>query len=138
MHLPGGVPIKLTLNGGISPVESADGRYLYNAKYEKGGVWRLSLQGGEQSEETEVIAKLSGGAWPDWTLGSDGIYYLKTDKFPGGWIDFYEFASGKTIPLWHLDRNSGWGLSLSRNGRSLVFVQNEFAESNIMLVKNFR
>jgi Tol biopolymer transport system component/DNA-binding winged helix-turn-helix (wHTH) protein len=138
MHLPDGVPIKLTANGGISPVESVDGRYLYYAKYEKGGVWRLPLQDGQQSGETEVIPKLPGTAWPDWALGSDGIYYLKTDEFPGGWIDFYEFASTKTIPLWHLDRNSGWGLSLSRDGRSLVFVQNEFAESNIMLVKNFR
>jgi Tol biopolymer transport system component/DNA-binding winged helix-turn-helix (wHTH) protein len=137
VRLPDGLPIKLTSNGGISPVESADGRYLYYAKYEKGGVWRLCLQGGEQSAETEVIAELSGEAWPDWALGVDGIYYLMTDKGPGGWINFYEFASGKTIPLWHLDRDSGWGLSLSRDGKSLFFVQNEFAESNIMLVKNF-
>ena len=138
IHMPDAVPSKLTPDGGISPVESADGRYLYYAKYEKGGVWRLPLQGAQPSEETEIIPKLPGTAWPDWALGSDGIYYLKTDQFPGGWIDFYEFASGKTITLWHLDRNSGWGLSLSRDGRSLVFVQNEFAESNIMLVKNFR
>jgi Tol biopolymer transport system component/DNA-binding winged helix-turn-helix (wHTH) protein len=138
MHLPDGPPIKLTRNGGISPVESSDGRYLYYAKYEKGGVWRLPLQDGEQTAETQVIPDLPGDAWPDWTLGLDGIYYLKPDKLFGGWIDFYEFASGKTIPLWHLDRFYGWGLSLSQDGRSLVYVQNEFAESSIMLVKNFR
>lgn len=138
MRLPGGAPVKLTPNGGISPVESADGRYLYYAKYEKGGIWRLSLAGGEQPEETEIIPDLSGGSWPDWSLGSDGIYYLKPDKFSGGSINFYEFASGKTIPLWHLDRSYCWGLSLSQDAKSLVYVQNEFSESNIMLVKNFR
>jgi Tol biopolymer transport system component/DNA-binding winged helix-turn-helix (wHTH) protein len=138
MRAGGGAPTKVTRNGGISPVESADGRYLYYAKYEKGGVWRLSLQAGDQAEETELIPELPGGAWPDWALGSDGIYYLRGDKSSGGWINFYEFASSKTIPLWRLDRNSGWGLSLARDGRSLVYVQNEYAESSIMLVKNFR
>jgi len=29
-------------------------------------------------------------------------------------------------------------LSVSHDGKSIVYVQNEFAESNIMLVKNFR
>jgi hypothetical protein len=33
---------------------------------------------------------------------------------------------------------TGWGLSLAPDGKSLVFVETEFAESNIMLVKNFR
>jgi hypothetical protein len=29
-------------------------------------------------------------------------------------------------------------LSMSRDGKSILYVQGEFAESNIMLVKNFR
>ena len=138
MHLPDGLPVKVTRNGGISPVQSTDGRFLYYSKYERGGVWRLSLEAGQPTEETEVISDLPGEAWADWALGSDGIYYLKEDRSPGGWFNFYEFASAKTIPLWHLERKSGWGLSLSPDGRSVVYVQNEFAESNIMLVKNFR
>ena len=136
--LPDSTPIRVTRNGGISPVESADGRYLYYAKYEKGGLWRLSLQGGDQFKETEIIPDLPGWAWPDWALSSDGIYYLKEDRSSGASIHFYDFSSGKIFPISHLDRDSGWGLSLSRDGRSLVYVQNEFAESNIMLVKNFR
>lgn len=135
--LRGGPPIKLTTNGGISPVESSDGRYLYYSKYEKGGVWRFSLQPGEPVQETAIIPDLPGPGWPDWALASDGIYYLKTDKFPEEWIRFYEFASGKTFPLWRVERDTGWGLSLAHDGRSLVYIQNEFAESNIMLVKNF-
>jgi len=131
----GGSPIKLTKNGGISPVESPDGRFLYYSKYEEGGVWRMPLQGGP---ETEVLNEVEGGGWPDWALSSDGIYFLRYDKFPHVSIQFFEFATHKTTPIWSLGKEPGWGLSMSRDSKSIVYVQKEFAESNIMLVKNFR
>jgi hypothetical protein len=59
-------------------------------------------------------------------------------KFPDAFIEFLDFASGKTFPVWKLEKEPGWGLSLSSDGKSLVYLQNEFAESDIMLVKNFR
>jgi hypothetical protein len=37
-----------------------------------------------------------------------------------------------------LEKEPGWGLSVSRDGKSIVYIQSEFAESNLMLVKNFR
>jgi hypothetical protein len=53
-------------------------------------------------------------------------------------IQFFDFTTRKTIPLWTLDKEPGWGLAMSPNGKSILYVQGEFAESNIMLVKNFR
>lgn len=135
MPVEGGSKVRLTKNGGISPVESPDGRFLYYCKYEHGGVWKMPLQGGE---ETEVVKDVEGGGWPDWAIGSTGIYFLRFGKFPRVSIDFFEFATGKTVPIWSLQKNPGWGLSLSKDGKSIVYIQNEFAESNIMLVKNFR
>jgi hypothetical protein len=41
-------------------------------------------------------------------------------------------------PIWTFDKEPGWGLAVSPDEKSIVYVQNEFAESNIMLVKNFR
>lgn len=135
MPVQGGPAVRLTKNGGISPVESADGRYLYYCKYERGGVWRMPVQGGE---ETEVLSDVDGGGWPDWGITSNGIYFTRFGKFPHVSIDFFEFATGKTVPIWTLDKKPGWGLSISNDGKSIVYIQNEFAESNIMLVKNFR
>jgi Tol biopolymer transport system component/DNA-binding winged helix-turn-helix (wHTH) protein len=135
MPVQGGSPTKLTKNGGISPVESPDGRFLYYCKYEQGGVWRMPLQGGE---ETEVLGDLEGGSWPDWAVSSTGIYFLRFGKFPKVAIEFFEFATHKTIPIWALDKQPGWGLSMSRDGKSIIYIQDEFKESNIMLVKNFR
>jgi hypothetical protein len=36
-----------------------------------------------------------------------------------------------------LQKEPGWGLSMSRDGKSIVYIQNDFSESNLMLVKNF-
>jgi Tol biopolymer transport system component/DNA-binding winged helix-turn-helix (wHTH) protein len=136
MLFPGGSPVQLTRNGGIAPEESPDGRYLYYAKYEQGGIWRMPLQGGA---ETEVMSDVGGGgSWPEWALRSNGIYFLKEDEYPKVSIDLFEFAADKTIRIWKLEKEPGWGLSMSRDGKSIVYIQNEFSESNLMLVRNFK
>ena len=134
MPLQGGSPIQVTKHAGISPQESADGRYLYYCKYEQGGLWRMPLESGD---ETEVLKDVGGGGWPDWALGVEGIYFLKFSKFTDVSIEFLEFTTGKTHRLWTLQKEPGWGLSLSSDGKSIVYIQDEFAESNLMLVKNF-
>lgn len=132
----GGAPVRLTKHGGIAPVESFDGRDLYYSKYEQSGVWRMPLQGGEESE---VLSDIDPGGWPNWALSRDGIYFLKLGKFPHAELAFLDFGSGKTHVLWSFEQKEpGWGLSLAADGKSLVYVQNEFAESNLMLVRNFR
>ena len=131
----GGSPIQLTKNGGISPVESPDGHFLYYAKYEQGGLWRLPLRGGE---ETQILGDISGGEWPNWAGTSSGIYFLKFAKSRHGTIEFLDFATHKILPLWTLENEPGWGLSISRDGKSIVYIQDEYAESSIMLVTNFR
>jgi Tol biopolymer transport system component/DNA-binding winged helix-turn-helix (wHTH) protein len=136
MSVHGGSPIKLTKNGGISGVESSDGRFLYYSKYETGGVWRMPIAGGEESRVLDEVG--GGGSWPNWVLTSDGIYFLRFDKSPHVTVQFFDFASSKTIPIWTFEKEPGWGLAMSRDGKSILYVQNEFAESNIMLVENFR
>lgn len=132
--LEGGSPIQITKHAGIAPQESADGRYLYYCKYEQGGLWRMPLEGGD---ETEVLKDIGGGGWPDWVLSAEGIYFLKFSKPSDASIEFLEFATGKTHRLWTLQKEPGWGLSLSPDGKSIVYIQNEFAQSNLMLVRNF-
>jgi Tol biopolymer transport system component len=123
MPFHGGSPVRLTKNGGISPVESPEGRYLYYVKYEQGGLWKMRLEGGE---ETQLLTDIGGGGWPDWALGANGIYYLKYGKFPRVSIDFYEFASGRTIPILSLDKEPGWGLSLSNMASRLCTSRMSF------------
>jgi Tol biopolymer transport system component/DNA-binding winged helix-turn-helix (wHTH) protein len=104
MPVQGGSPVKLTRNGGISAVESTDGRFLYYCKYEQGGIWRMPVEGGN---ETEVLPEIDGGGWPNWAISSKGIYFL-IDQFPRVTIQFFEFATHKTMPVWILEREPGW------------------------------
>lgn len=131
----GGTPLQLTKRGGISPVESFDQRYLYYSKYEQTGIWRMPLQGGE---ETEVLSNIDPGSWPNWSLSPEGIYFLKFGKFPHAELAFFDFADGKSHVLWPLEKRLGWGLSLAPDGKSIVYIQGQFAESNLMMVRNFR
>jgi Tol biopolymer transport system component len=134
MPVQGGDPVQLTRHGGISAVESIDGHYLYYSKFEEGGVWRMTAEG---RDETQLL-DISGDGWPNWALTSDGIYFLKFSKSSPPVIQFLSFATGKTHIVWTLAREPGWGIGVSSNGRSIVFTQGDFAESNLMMVENFR
>jgi hypothetical protein len=95
----------------------------------------MPLQGGEESE---VLNDIDPEGWPNWALTPGGIYFLKFGEFPHADLAFFDFASGKTHVVWPLEKKLGWGLSLSSDGKSLVYIQDQFAESNLMLVRNFR
>lgn len=131
----GGQPSQLTKHGGISPAESPDGHYLYYSKYEQTGVWRMPLQGGEESR---ILSNIDSGSWPNWALSPEGIYFLRFGKFPHAELAFFDSATGKTHVVWPLEKRLGWGLSLSSDGKSLLYIQGQFDESNLMLVRNFR
>ena len=42
------------------------------------------------------------------------------------------------IPISNLEKSAAWGLTLSPDRRSLVYVQNDFMDFNIMLLDNFQ
>lgn len=141
----GGLPVQVTRNGGVFGAESADGRFLYYSKLGVPGIWKMPLPGGKESrvldEPYRESTILSGGAfiaWWDWALGHNGIYFLHFDSHFNATIDFFEFATHKIVPMWTLTKPAGFGLSISADGKSILYVQNEVQQSNIMLVKNFR
>lgn len=134
MPVQGGDSVQLTHHGGISAVESTDGRYLYYSKFEEGGVWRMTPEG---RDETQVL-DLDGDGWPNWDLSSEGIYFLKFSKSSPPTLQFLNFATGKAHVVWTLEREPGWGIAVSNSGKSIIFTQDDFAESNLMMVENFR
>ena len=95
----------------------------------------MPLNGGE---ETRVLDECGGPGWPNWALTERGIYFLRTNKPGRDTVQFLDFASKKIIPIFSLDKGAGWGLSMSQDAKSIFYVQSEFAEANLMLVKNFR
>jgi Tol biopolymer transport system component len=130
----GGSPQQITKTGGIAAAESLDGKFLYYSKYEDTGIWRMPIQGGP---EQRVLEQPDGTQWFNWGLAKSGIYFLNSGSAKAT-IDFYDFASKKTNHVWSLTKPWGWGLAVSPDSESLLLVQSEFEQSNIMVVKNFR
>ena len=133
--LKGGPPIQVTRNGGIGAIESPDGRFVYYTKFESRGLWRMPSSGGP---ELRVLDALQGYDWADWALAENGVYFLEHNKIEATILNFFDFSTNKIVRVATLDKPIGWGLTLAPDGKSLVFVEAEFAESNVMLVRNFR
>jgi len=133
----GGAPVRVTKNGGIYAIESADRRFLYYAKWEEPGIWRMPLEGGE---ETRVLDQPPAAHWNNWALGPTGIYFINRGLTQKGRIDFFDLATRTTIPLFTPEKGvfQYGGPALSPNAKSLLFCQPEVGETYLMLLKNFR
>jgi Tol biopolymer transport system component/DNA-binding winged helix-turn-helix (wHTH) protein len=129
----GGSPVQVTKNGGVFGVESADGQSLYYSKHGAPGLWKMPLSGGQ---ETRVLDEPD--FWWDWGLVRNGIYFIRHEELQReATLEFFEFATHKTIPISTLDKPSE-GLAVSPDGRTVLYSRVESFQSNIMLVKNFR
>ena len=132
---------RVTKNGGIYAIESDDSRFLYYSKAQhtgltEPGIWKMPVGGGE---EVQVVDQPAGGLFFGWALAPNGIYFLNGNP-PDGKINFFDFATGKTICIFTVEKHVPYfgGLALTPDGRSLLYSQREFWNSDIMLLKNFR
>jgi Tol biopolymer transport system component/DNA-binding winged helix-turn-helix (wHTH) protein len=131
----GGEAVQVTRNGGGPAFESPDGKSIY---YTKGdvptptGLWNMPVSGGEESQVLPSVV------WRAFFLVNDGIYFIPESgadrKFS---IQFLSFATGKVKTVAPISSPME-GLSVSPDGRSLLFSQNDEAGSDLMLVENFR
>ncbi len=133
----GGEAIQVTRNGGGTAFESTDGKYIY---YVKGDVpasvttlWKMPVNGGNESQ---VLPSVS---FRDFFLVNDGIYFIPGPSVEGKFsIQFLNFATGKTKMVAPMSGPPGEGMSVSPDGRSVLFTQYDDAGSDLMLVENFR
>jgi Tol biopolymer transport system component/DNA-binding winged helix-turn-helix (wHTH) protein len=136
MRSTGGGAIQVTRNGGDVPQESPDGKFVY---YGKGwplpwSVWRMPVEGGE---ETKVLDSVNPSTL--WTVGSKGIYFFKAADDKGrSDLCRYEFATAKTRKLLTIERSVSYGLTVSPDGRTILYTQLDEAGTDLMLVENFR
>jgi Tol biopolymer transport system component len=130
----GGEAVPVTQNGGDAALESVDGRFIY---YTKGGnsasLWKMPLSGGE---ETQVLPSVHAR---DFFVVNEGIYFIPapgTDRKSS--IQFLSFATAKVKTVAPMSGLPYEGLSVSPDGRSLLFAQWDELGIDLMLVENFR
>ena len=132
----GGEPIRITKQGGREGVESGDGKFLY---YTKGfgvpGIWKVPVSGGD---ETNVLEGVYQGFWG---LADKGIFFVNPNATPRALIQFFNFATGRVTKVAEIERELQLvypSFGVSPDGKSLLFVQADSFESDIMLVEGFR
>ena len=133
----GGQPIQVTRHGGVLALESLDGKFLYYTdRWEPSGIWRTSPEGGKET----LVIKQPINMWY-WAVGKDGVYFIDTDTKPHATVKFWSFATRQTTTVAALAK-SAWpydpALSVSSDGRSLLYDQEDNVNNDIMLVENFR
>jgi Tol biopolymer transport system component len=132
----GNDPRQVTTSGGTLPIESADGRKIY---YIQPGlrteIWESPVEGGKP---VRVIG--STHMWPfGFAVTAEGLYY---DAPPHSgdqrYIRFFSFATGQSSPVAVTNRPFFLGMSVSPDGKHLLFDQYDELGSDLMLVENFR
>jgi Tol biopolymer transport system component len=136
MPAGGGEAVQVTRNGGATGLESADGKTLYYAKGRQAiSLWKVPANGGE---ETQVLESLVSNG--NFAVVDSGIYFIPTP--PAGAtsssIQFFSFATGKIRPVAATKKPALFGLTISPDGRSILYTQIDQSAQELMLVENFQ
>jgi len=112
----------------------------YTKRNDKVGIWRIPIDGGEESL---VVNRYKAGYWNYWALVERGIYFA-TDETPSPSIQFFNFATGQLSEIAKLEKEKAplhaaeSGLSVSSDGHWIIYTQRNQRRSDIMLMENFR
>jgi len=131
----GGKAIQVTRNGGSNGLESLDGKFVYYAKGRYGtSLWKIPVDGGDETQVLESLVQ-----WGDFVVVDAGIYFIPTPAAgaASSSINFLSFATGKIKSVATTDRPGG-GLTVSIDGRWILYTQLDQSASELMLVENFR
>jgi Tol biopolymer transport system component len=130
----GDASLLLTLPDGANSLESFDGNSLYFARRGSNtGLGMLDLNGASSVSDVPGMPAIEDAN--QWTLVSGGIYFVPSDK-PKSLL-FYDFSTKKTRQVFSIEKNFASGLSISPDGRYILFSQIDEENSNIMLVDHF-
>jgi Tol biopolymer transport system component len=130
----GGTATQVTDNGGVSAIESPDGKTLYYLKT-GGSVFARPVAGGP--ERAVVHAVSFYGYFPV----VDGLYYIppRDPKAPFSWeVRFLDTRTGKDEALYRFQARLAFSLSVSPDRATILVSGRAMSAGNdLMLVRNF-
>jgi hypothetical protein len=118
------------------PQESFDGKTVYFANHGDNSTLKKTALPGQPGTESEVDGLPPLRNSKVWTVSSGGIYFVPAEA-PRS-VRYFDFASKRIRPIFEVDRDLGDGLSVSPDGRWIIYSQVADVNSDIMLVDNFR
>ena len=123
----GGESVQITRQGGYTPFESFDGKFVYYAKgLNEHSLWRVPVTGGEEVLVADNVVSNR------WIVLNEGICILNMDAKPRPVIDLFSFATGSRRALDVLPRQAviwggGTAIAAPPDGKWLLYCQIEAA-----------
>jgi len=135
----GGDVVRVTRKGGFGAFESPDSQWVYYSKNDRApSLWRVPKNGGDESEVLESVAAFA------FVILREGIYFCPrlqpagTHRFGVSSIRFSDFATKRIRTVLEGERAISRGLSVSPDGKQILYSQIDQEGSDLMLVENFR
>ena len=131
MPSAGGPATVVTDAGGFLAQESMDGNHLFFVKLDEPGIWRSPVAGGEAEI---ILAELDLSDWGSWVVARTGIYFVRRNPTT---IQFISFVDRTIRPVFTPSRQMpylGRCLSLTGDGRSLLFTMIDHSDDEVMRV----
>jgi len=129
----GGDAVQLTTNVGYVAWESPDGAYVYYTErnVEASPLWRLPTAGGQP------VKVLDGVIMRAFVVLEKGIYYI--DRLAGETrLRSFDFATQKSAIVARDLGDARLGLTVSPDGRTILYTRRDSSIDDLMLVENFR
>jgi Tol biopolymer transport system component len=145
MPAAGGNPVQVPHTIGYAPMESPDGLYLYYVQtLEKPSpLWRIPVSGGA------AVKVLEGVVLSNFVVRERGIYYIDRPSDQGGVnymdkpsgegrLQYFDFTTRRTTTATRNLGDVGNFLTVSPDGRTILYNRIDSSIDDLMLVENFR
>jgi Tol biopolymer transport system component/DNA-binding winged helix-turn-helix (wHTH) protein len=116
--------------------ESFDGTILYFANGSGDAALMMLKQDRAEATPQKVPLMPTMSDRAKWAAVADGIYFSPQDNARS--VNFYNFATKHTQKLFLVDKDLDGGMSISRDGRYMLYSQIDESNAGIMLVDHFR
>jgi Tol biopolymer transport system component len=139
MAADGGEAMQMTRQGGFEPVESPDGRWIYFTQ-DRGSssIWRMPTAGGVEEPLFDFHQKNYSRIW---TVADEGVYFAVPSSNTHSAIKFFSFSTRTEKTITEIDRilpSGVSGLTISPDGKFLLFPLFAQRGSDLMMIENFR
>jgi Tol biopolymer transport system component len=131
----GGSATALSEPPGFSPRESFDGKAVYFAtRASKPMIKQVFLDRPGEDSRLEGLPTVRN--WGLWTVVPAGIYFVPADA-PHS-LRYFDAATKRIRRVFEIQKDFAMGLSVSPDGRWILYSQVDEVNSDIMLVDHFR
>jgi Tol biopolymer transport system component/DNA-binding winged helix-turn-helix (wHTH) protein len=144
MPVAGGTPVQVTNNAAAIAIESYDGDLYYVDSVDKpGSVWRLPVGGGVPAKVVEGIVL------GNFDVVEGGLYYIdRVGREPGTFFSdkpngetqlrYFDFYTSRSSTVAEHLGSVGFGLTATRDGRTVLFSRVDSSIDELVVVEDFR